>query len=393
MRKSARWITALTVAATFACAEAVAQQPQQAPDLTGFWLTTPHPELAIRPGKTESIPLTLRNANLPPQRASLQVSGVPDGWQWSLKGGNREVSAVIVAPNATQEVNLELTPPEGVGGESVPIDIKARYGNATADLPLVVKLSNADEGAGLELKSELPALRGTASSTFSFRMEVTNDGAEESLFNLVANAPEGFQTRFKRGYGSEEITGLPIEAGSSENVTLEVTPPRSAPAGRYPVVMEVSGGGTSTSTELSIEVTGQPEVTLTGPQERLSGEAVAGKESRFPFTLVNTGSAPASDIELAANPPSGWKVEFEPERVNMIAPDATSQVNVKITPSERAIAGDYMVTVRATGGLVSESAQFRVKVNASTVWGMAGLGVIAAAALVLGMAVMRYGRR
>ncbi|MET4689465.1 COG1470 family protein [Sinorhizobium fredii] len=393
MRKSARWITALAVAATFACAEAVAQQPQQAPELTGFWLTTPHPELAIRPGKTESIQLTLRNANLPPQRASLQVSGVPDGWQWSLKGGNREVSAVIVAPNATEEVNLELTPPEGVGGESVPIDVKALYGNATADLPLVVKLSNADEGAGLELKSELPALRGTASSTFSFRMEVTNDGAEESLFNLVANAPEGFQTRFKRGYGSEEITGLPIEAGSSENVTLEVTPPTSAPAGRYPVVMEVSGGGTSTSTELSIEVTGQPEVTLTGPQERLSGEAVAGKESRFPFTLVNTGSAPASDIELAASPPSGWKVEFEPERVNMIAPDATSQVNVKITPSERAIAGDYMVTVRATGGPVSESAQFRVKVNASTVWGMAGLGVIAAAALVLGMAVMRYGRR
>ena len=393
MRKSARWITALAVAAMFACAEAVAQQPQQAPELTGFWLTTPHPELAIRPGKTESIQLTLRNANLPPQRASLQVSGVPDGWQWSLKGGNREVSAVIVAPNATEEVNLELTSPEGAGGESVPIDVKARYGDATADLPLVVKLSNADEGAGLELKSELPALRGTASSTFSFRMEVTNDGAEESLFNLVANAPEGFQTRFKRGYGSEEITGLPIEAGSSENVTLEVTPPRSAPAGRYPVVMEVSGGGTSASTELSIEVTGQPDVTLTGPQERLSGEAVAGRESRFPFTLVNSGSAPASDIELAANPPSGWKVEFEPERVNMIAPDATSQVNVKITPSERAIAGDYMVTVRATSGPVSESAQFRVKVNASTIWGMAGLGVIAAAALILGMAVMRYGRR
>ncbi|MGI0526741.1 NEW3 domain-containing protein [Rhizobium giardinii] len=393
MRKSARWITALAVAAMFACAEAVAQQPQQAPELTGFWLTTPHPELAIRPGKTESIQLTLRNANLPPQRASLQVSGVPDGWQWSLKGGNREVSAVIVAPNATEEVNLELTSPEGAGGESVPIDVKARYGDATADLPLVVKLSNADEGAGLKLKSELPALRGTASSTFSFRMEVTNDGAEESLFNLVANAPEGFQTRFKRGYGSEEITGLPIEAGSSENVTLEVTPPRSAPAGRYPVVMEVSGGGTSASTELSIEVTGQPDVTLTGPQERLSGEAVAGRESRFPFTLVNSGSAPASDIELAANPPSGWKVEFEPERVNMIAPDATSQVNVKITPSERAIAGDYMVTVRATSGPVSESAQFRVKVNASTIWGMAGLGVIAAAALILGMAVMRYGRR
>ncbi|WP_042778043.1 NEW3 domain-containing protein [Sinorhizobium fredii] len=395
MRTIAQWITAaaLALGATFACTQAVAQdQQQEVAKLTGFWLTTPHPELAIRPGETEIIPLTLRNANLPPQRASLEVTGIPDGWKWSLKGGSREVSAVMVAPDATQEINLELTPPEGASGERVPISVKARYANQTTDLPLVVKLSEAAEG-GLELKSELPALRGTASSTFSFKIEAINNGAEENLFSLVANVPEGFQSRFKRGYGSEEITGLPIEAGASENLTLEVTPPRSAPAGRYPVVVEVAGGGTSATTELSIEVTGQPDVTLTGPQERLSGQAEAGKEASFPFTLANNGSAPATDIELSAGPPSGWKVEFEPERVDLIAPDAARQVNVKITPSEKAIAGDYMVSVRASGGPVSESAQFRVTVNTSTIWGMAGLGVIATAVLVLGLAVMRYGRR
>jgi len=32
-------------------------------------------------------------------------------------------------------------------------------------------------------------------------------------------------------------------------------------------------------------------------------------------------------------------------------------------------------------------------VNTSTLWGLVGLGVIAAALLVLGMAVLRYGRR
>ncbi|BCH21548.1 COG1470 family protein [Mesorhizobium sp. L-8-3] len=395
MRKTVQWMIAAVavLAAALVPVPALAQeQPPEPPELRGFWLTTPHPELAIRPGETESITLTLRNANLPPQRASLEVSGVPDGWTWSLKGGNRDIGAVIVSPNATEEVKLELTPPTGTTGESFPIDVKARYGAETADLPLVVKLSDEGDG-GLELKPELPALRGTARSSFSFKVEVTNNGAEETLFNLAANAPEGFQTRFKRGYGSEEITGLPIEAGASENVTLEVTPARLVPAASYPVVMEVSGGGANASTELSIEVTGQPEVALTGPQERLSGQAEAGKEARFPFTLANSGSAPASDIELSATPPSGWKVAFEPERIDMLAPNETSEVNVKITPSERAIAGDYMVAVRASGGSVSESQQFRVTVNTSTLWGVAGLGVIAAAVLVLGMAVMRYGRR
>ncbi len=393
MKRTAPWLTAivLVLGAIFAYPAAVSAQEPRTAELTGFWLTTPHPELAIRPGETQSIALTLRNSNLPPQRASLEIAGVPDKWRWSLKGGGRDVGAVIVGPDASENLNLELTPPEGARGDRIPIKIRARYGNEVAELPLLVSLSDKPE-AGLELKSELPALRGTASSTFSFKVDVKNDG-EESLFNLAANVPEGFQTRFKRGYGSEEITGLPIEAGASETVTLEVTPPRSAAAGRYPVVMEVSGGGASAATELSIEVTGQPEVSLTGPQERLSGQAVAGKESSFPFTLANTGSAPATDIELSASPPSGWKVEFEPERIDAIAPDSTSRVNVKITPSERAIAGDYMVNVRASSGPVSESAEFRVTVEASTAWGMAGIGVIAAAALVLGMAVMRYGRR
>jgi uncharacterized membrane protein len=243
------------------------EPPSRTAELTGFWLTTPHPELAIRPGETETIPLTLRNSNQPPQRASIEVSGIPQDWKWSLKGGNRE----------------------GATGNRIPISVRARYGNEVADLPLFVSLAGEQEG-GLELKSELPALRGTANSTFSFKVDVKNDG-DESLFNLVANVPDGFQTRFKRGYGSEEITGLPIEAGGTETVTLEVTPPRSAPAGRYPVVMEVSGGGASAAAELSIDVTGQADIGLTGPQERLSGDVVAGKEASFPFTLANTGSA------------------------------------------------------------------------------------------------------
>jgi len=134
-------------------------------------------------------------------------------------------------------------------------------------------------------------------------------------------------------------------------------------------------------------------VAIVGPQERLSGEAVAGKETTFTFTLVNTGTAPATDIEMTATQPTGWNVEFEPKEVAQIAPNSTAQVNVKITPSEQAITGDYMVNIRAANNDISQDVQFRVTVKTSTMWGAAGLGIIAIAALVLGGAVMRYGRR
>jgi uncharacterized membrane protein len=132
---------------------------------------------------------------------------------------------------------------------------------------------------------------------------------------------------------------------------------------------------------------------MVGPQERLSGDAVAGQESSFTFTLVNGGSAPATDIEMSASPPVRLErhLRAEADREHRAEPDARS--DVKIKPSERAVAGDYMVTLRSGGGGLSESVQFRTTVRTSTIWGVAGLGVIAAAVLVLGGAVMRYGRR
>jgi uncharacterized membrane protein len=389
----ASFLTPLPLAAQQAAGQAA--QAGQSAELSGFWLTTPYPELAIKPGETEAISLSLRNEKLPPQRATIEVSGVPQGWDWALKGGGKEVSAAIVAPDTTERLTLELVPPDGASADaSYPIEVRARTGAETVTLPLVVRLSEEEtSSAVLKLEPELPALRGTARSTFSFKVKVSNDGTEDGLFNLAADVPGGFQTRFKKGYGSEEITGLPIAADTTETVTVEVVPSRATPAGKYPVNFQVNGGGETASTELSLDVAGEPRVALVGPQERLSGEAEAGKETSFTFTLVNSGSSPASDLELSATPPSGWTVEFEPKQVASLVPNAGAEVAVKITPSERAIAGDYMVAVRAAGGPVSEEVQFRTTVRTSTLWGIAGLGVIAAAVLVLGGAVMRYGRR
>ncbi|MAW88233.1 MAG: hypothetical protein CMJ42_17080 [Phyllobacteriaceae bacterium] len=397
MKKVSSTICAALFAACFALVAPVdAQDSAQTTEPEGFWLTTSYPEFTIEPGEKETVNLTLRNANLPPQRASLEVIGVPEGWDWALKGGGNAVTAAIVAPDSTERLTLELTPPDdaAIGGEHN-IEIQARTAVQTLTLPLTIRLAASDEvtTAGLTLEPELPALSGTARSTFSFKIKVTNEGEEDGLFNLAADVPRGFRTRFKKGFGSEEITGVPIAAGATETVTMEVVPSPATQAGRYPIGFEVAGNGESGTTELSLNVTGEPEVRIVGPQERLSGNAVTGKTEEFVFTLVNTGSAPAADVELAATPPSGWSVEFEPENVTELAPNSTEEVSVRITPSENAIAGDYMVAIRVTGEPVSENVQFRVTVSTSTWWGVIGLGVIAVAAIILVLAVMRYGRR
>ncbi|MGH2536734.1 MAG: NEW3 domain-containing protein, partial [Candidatus Promineifilaceae bacterium] len=77
-----------------------------------------------------------------------------------------------------------------------------------------------------------------------------------------------------------------------------------------------------------------------------------------------------------------------------IAAGGSAEVTATITPSEQALAGDYVVTFRATPeGGAAASAEFRITARTSTLWGVVGIGLIAVAVAVVGMAVSRFGRR
>ncbi len=218
---------------------------------------------------------------------------------------------------------------------------------------------------------------GTAGVARDGEFDIQLQGRREERWRRKPVQPRGerpgwIPDTLQAGYGSEEITGLPIEAGGTETVTLEVTPPRSAPAGRYPVVVEVSGGGASAAAELSIDVTGQPDIALTGPQERLSGDAVAGKKRAF-LSRLQTPEAPRLGklrSRRARRPAGKWS--SKPERIDQIAPEGTSQVNVKITPSERAIAGDYMYPSAPTAARFRNRHSSAVHRRASTAWAWPG---------------------
>ena len=67
-------------------------------------------------------------------------------------------------------------------------------------------------------------------------------------------------------------------------------------------------------------------------------------------------------------------------------------MQAQITPTEKAIAGDYVTTIRASARGESASATFRVTVATSTLWGIAGVGIIGIALLVMVGAVARFGR-
>jgi len=245
----------------------------------------------------------------------------------------------------------------------------------------------------LSLKAELPELRGSPSSDFDFKVAVRNDGGEDATVRFDVEAPEGFRAKVSEQYGSQELPSLPLKAGEQKTVSVKITPPSGAKQGKYPAVLRATSGKAESRAELALDVSGEPRLEITGQGERLSASAEAGAETAIDVVVANRGTAPAQDIKLEASAPAGWKVTFQPERLDMLAPNETSTLKALVTPAAKAIAGDYMLAMRAIHAGSNKTSDFRITVRTSTLWGVAGVAIIAAALIVLVAAMLRYGRR
>ena len=361
--------------------------------VTGLYLTTRYPALTVRAGETTTIDLSLRNFNLPPQQLVLSVPQVASGWKATVLGGGQPIESAYVAPDSEEKLQLRLEPPSGIVPGNYQFLVEARAGASTLRLPITVTIGQ-ELPAKLKLTTSFPALRGTATTSFKFKVTVANDSGRDATINFSADAPKNFQVTFTEAYGTQQLTSIPIEAGKSKDIEAAVALPRDTPAGEHKLVLHAKSEAASADLDLNITIIGQARLTLAGEGGRLSGEAYAGQDSQLSVVAKNDGSEAARDIEFSATAPEGWKTSFDPKELPELGAGKSQTIKVSLTPSARAIAGDYQTTIRASSaGGQSESANFRITVLTSTVWGAVGIGVIAAALLVVVFAVARFGRR
>ena len=379
--------------AAFAVALTPVVKADDAPkDVKGLFLMSDYPAVTLRPGETSTVSLRLQNYDMAPERLALSVSGVPAGWTATLLGGGQPVAAAMPATNSSVSLSLRLDVPKDAAMGTQTLTVSAAGTSSNLQLPIAVTLAK-DLPAKLTLTPQLPQLRGTVKSSFEYQLSIKNDSGKKLTISLAAQAPQNFDATFTEQYGSQELNAVPIDAGQTKDVKLKVTPPNTAAAGDYKITARVSAEDASATADLGLTITGQPKLEITSRDGSLSARASAGKETSIPILITNIGTAPAEDIQLNGSAPSGWKITFDPKTVDRIAPNDNKEVQALITPTEKAIAGDYMTTVRALARGESASSTFRIAVATSTMWGIAGIGIIGVALLVMVGAVARFGRR
>jgi uncharacterized repeat protein (TIGR01451 family) len=381
----------LAIVTAFLCVASAAWGADR-PDVKGLYLLADYPAVSVQPGTTANIPIKLQNYGVAPERLQLSVTGVPAGWTATLLGGGQPIAAAMPATDGGVSLELRLDIPSNAGSDTQTLNVEAKGEGHTVTLPIAVTLAQKLP-AKLKVDTALPALRGTSKSSFEYQLTIKNDSGRNLTVSFTAQAPKNFETSFTEAYGSQELSSVAIEAGKSKDVKLKVRPPSTVDAGTYPVSVTVSAEGATAKTDVSLEIIGQPRLSISGRDGLLSMRAEAGQQATFPVIISNTGTAPADDVELSGSSPSGWKVEFNPKTIAKIEAGKDAEAQALITPTEKSLAGDYQTTLRASSRGETASSQVRVQVVTSTVWGIAGVGIIAAALLIMVGAVVRFGRR
>lgn len=368
---------------------ALAQEAEATFNYPDLFLATDFPAQVVGIGETVTLKLELRSAT-EPQIVALNLRDLPEGWNAAFRGSGRTVSSVLVAPDVTVDLRVEV--PADVESGRYTFTVEAEGEGVQASLPLTFIIEERVP-ASLALTSDLPMQRGRPSTTFRYNVTLRNDGDDDITVDLTASPPPFFNVVFKSG--TSEVTSIPLGANESERLSVEVQPlVRIIPADVYPITVRAQSEDLEATIDLMADVVGEADLTLTTPDGRLSGSANAGAETTFKVWLQNTGTAAARNIELTSTTPNGWTVTFQPEIVDVVEAGAQVEVEAIMRPSEQAVAGDYIVNVRARPeGGAQKSLEYRVTVYTSTLWGVAGVGLIALAVAVVGFAVSRFGRR
>ena len=372
----------LLLTSTLAFAPAVAA--------AGLTLNTPFPSVAVAPGSKVGFDIAVTaTAN---QQVALAVSGVPTDWTATLRGGGYVVNGVQADADGKATVHLDLQVPATATDGTSTVTVTATAGGTRAVLPLTVEVSAAAAG-DVTLSSDFPSLRGASGTTFTFNLTLRNESAEDLTFAVTAVGPEGWEVTATLT-GQTQAASAVVKASGNAAVSVSAKPPTDVAPGTFPINVRATVGDRTIDAQLSVEVTGTNAMTLTTPDQRLSNSGSAGGAITQQLVVRNDGTQPLEQVVVSATAPTDWTVTYSPsDTIATIAPKGEQTITSTIVPSNDAIAGDYVVTYRATTTGASGTVDIRMTIETSPLFGFVGLALIALVLFGLWWVFQKYGRR
>jgi len=364
-------------------------------------LTLCVPTAALVQADTEEESLTITTFNLSAgwvgevYSETLEATGGTTPYTWSVSADS--LPAGLSLNPTTGEISGTPTT-EGTADFTVKVtDSATPAQEATEGLSIRV-----NPEPFVEIKTTYPAVEGIAGASFEFEVDFNYKGelgGEAHRFELILTTPQGWSAYITPQYQQENrIKEITLEPGFAAGSKLKVTAtspfwPLPEP-GEYKITLEAISGEIQGATELTAVITAKYIMALAPSGELYNTTAKAGKDNFFSIDVANLGTAPIDNIKFSSVKPKGWTIEFSPDKIESLPAIDFQTVDVNIKPPTETIAGDYEITIQASGEQVSrEEIKIRVTVETPTIWGWVGVGIIVLVVAGLAYIFMRFSRR
>lgn len=379
---SRRVLLTLIVGVTLLCGHAALAATADSVELY-----TPYTNLSVTPGQNINYSIELINHSQRIATVGVSVEGLPQDWEYELKSGSWEIRELSVKAGETKNMNLNVTVPIDVDKGQYPFRVVTDGG---ATLPIQVNVT--EQGTfNTEFTVDQPNMEGSSDANFTYAAVLKNNTPDEQTYALRHGAPRGWEVRFK--VGGQSVTSVVLEPGTTENISIEVTPGHEAPAEVYTIPVEVMSSTANIGVELEAVITGTYRLSLSTASGLLSSDITAGNEKNIELVVRNTGTSDLSDIQLSATTPVDWEVTFDEKEISLLEAGASKNVTATLKASSKAIAGDYLTSMTARAPEASSTADFRIAVKASVLWGWLGILIIIFVFASLYYLFRKYGRR
>ncbi len=160
------------------------------------------PGVQVPPGQTVNMNLLFDNKGRTNENVTVSLASVPKGWRARLKSEQFTITGVSVPWGEQKTVTFEAEPDKTVKPGDYKFDIQARTadGQFKMDQAILVKVRERHGGAdmrGVRLTTSYPVLRGPSDASFEFSVDVESKLDRDAVFDLSAQAPEGWEVHFK----------------------------------------------------------------------------------------------------------------------------------------------------------------------------------------------------
>jgi len=260
----------------------------------------------------------------------------------------------------------------------------------------------------LEFDIVYPEIQAEMGVAYEFTFKVKYDigdepfGLEEDvtekIFDIIVEYPEGWFAAATPQYQKEtEITAVKLKNATEENLRVVAIPLVQVEPGEYDIKVTIKSNIEDDPLEGSAEfkaiVTSTYEMDLKTKTGRLSTDVTSGKDNHYKLIIKNNGSANIENITLTSSEPEGWKISFDTDEIEVLEAGQELEIDANIGPADKAIAGDYMVSFRASSDNAEDDIELRITVETPTIWGILGIAIIVI--VIIGVAIIfaRLGRR